>query len=107
MLTQELLAEAAVIATQALSARPAFHSRSAAVAPVVRRQHLIVPQTNPAMAGVRGYSQTRTKKCTNPSLLIRNKPLTFHAAVPPSPNTENKQTNKPLTFISTYCPLPK
>jgi hypothetical protein len=47
MLTQELLAEAAVIATQALSAGPAFHSRSAAVALVVRRQHLIVPQTNP------------------------------------------------------------
>jgi len=40
MLTQELLAEAAVIATQALSAGPAFHSRSAAVALVVRRQHL-------------------------------------------------------------------
>jgi len=32
MLTQELLAEGAVIATQALSAGAAFHSRSAAVA---------------------------------------------------------------------------
>jgi len=32
MLTQELLAEGAVIATQALSAGPAFRSRSAAVA---------------------------------------------------------------------------
>jgi hypothetical protein len=40
MLTQELLAEAAVIATQALSAGPAFHSRSSAVALVVRKQHL-------------------------------------------------------------------
>jgi hypothetical protein len=54
----------------------------------VRRQHLIVPQTNPATAGVRGYSQPRTKKCTNPSLLITNKPLTFQLRCPPSPNTE-------------------
>ena len=51
----------------------------------VRRQHLIVPQTNPATAGVRGYSQTRTKNCTNPSLLIKTKPLTFHAAAKPMP----------------------
>ena len=66
----------------------------------VRRQHLIVPQTNPATAGVRGYSQTRTKKCTNPSLLITNKPLTFHAAVPPHPQIpKNKQTNPSLLSL--------
>jgi hypothetical protein len=53
MLTQELLAEAAVIATQALSAGRAFHSRSAAVAPVVRRQHLIVPQTKAVTGAAR------------------------------------------------------
>lgn len=66
----------------------------------VRRQHLIVLQTNPATAGVRGYSQTRTKKCANPSLLIRNKPLTFHAAVPPHPQIpKNKQTNPSLLSL--------
>ena len=86
----------------------------------VRRQHLIVPQTNPATAGVRGYSQPRTKKCTNPSLLITNKPLTFHAAVPPIPKYRkiNKQTphfylyllpitqitNKPLTYAPPHPP---
>jgi hypothetical protein len=71
MLTQELLAEAAVIATQALSAGPAFHSRSAAVALVVRRQHLIVPQTKAVTQLARMHSQTRSKICTNPSLCVR------------------------------------
>ena len=70
MLTQELLAEAAVIATQALSAGPAFHSRSAAVALVVRRQHLIVPQTKAVTHAERMHLQTPSKIYTNPSLSV-------------------------------------
>jgi hypothetical protein len=66
----------------------------------VRRQHLIVPQTNPATAGVRGYSQTRTKNRANPSLFIRSKPLTFYAAAPAYPqNALNKKTNPSLLSL--------
>ena len=68
MLTQELLAEGAHIATQALSAGPAFRSRSAAVARCVRRQHLIVAPTNPGAQPALQYAHSSTKNCRNPSL---------------------------------------
>ena len=90
MLTQELLAEAAVIATQALSAGPAFHSRSAAVALVVRRQHLIVPQTKAVTGAARMHPQTPSKICTNPSLSVRMQaPHLFFTAPPFQTHPEN------------------
>ena len=64
----ELLAKGAVIATQALSAGPAFRSRSAAVARCVRRQHLIVAPTNPGAQPALQYAHSSTKNCGNPSL---------------------------------------
>ena len=78
MLTQELLAEAAVIATQALSAGPAFHSRSAAVALVVRKQHLTYQGTvvGPTADKSRHtgflYSNSNTANSAKPKVLSKN-----------------------------------
>ena len=127
MLTQELLAEAAVIATQALSAGPAFHSRSAAVALVVRRQHLIVPQTKAVTVVEHRHQQTRTKIGTNPSLCVRMQAPHFcpgapqppNSAIPkytqtphfslkilPNPSLFIENASKPLTFVLPPAPPP-
>ena len=127
MLTQELLAEAAVIATQALSAGPAFHSRSAAVALVVRRQHLIVPQTKAVTVVEHRHQQTRTKIGTNPSLCVRMQAPHFcpgapqppNSAIPkytqtphfslkilPNPSLFTENASKPLTFVLPPAPPP-
>ena len=66
----------------------------------------IGPTKTLATAGVRGYSQTRTKNRANPSLFIRSKPLTFYAAAPAYPQNALNKKNKPLTFIPTAWPRP-
>ena len=64
----------------------------------VRRQHLIVPQTNAVTRAARGHLQTGIKKCTNPSLCVRNQ--TPHFVPPwhtrPPATSPNKYTNPSL-----------
>ena len=110
MLTQELLAEGAHIATQALSAGPAFRSRSAAVARCVRRQHLIVAPTNPGAHPHPQYAHTSTNTCRNPSLprhmeAPHSRPLHHHPLFPHPQKHEKPLTPHPPPTKNTSKPI--